>query len=107
MSYAFLAGAIICEVNQTLLLLVINNFTRILPVIGVLSAYSASFYLLTFLIRDIPTAIVYACWAAFGVMLVTLAKFFLFGQALQWQALVGLVLIAIGVILVNVYSKVT
>ena len=84
MSYAFLAAAIICEVIGTLLLPVTNNFTRILPVIGVLLAYSASFYLLTSPMRDIPIAIVYACWAAFGVMLVTLASFLLFGEALQW-----------------------
>ena len=107
MSYAFLAAAIICEVFGTLLLPATNNFTRIFPIIGVLLAYSASFYLLTFPMRDIPIAIVYACWAAFGVMLVALASFFLFGQALQWQARVGLVLIVIGVMLVNIYSKVT
>ena len=75
MSYAFLAAAIICEVIGTLLLPVTNNFTRILPVTG--------------------------------VMLVALASFFLFGQALQWQVLFGLVLIVIGVMLVNIYSKVT
>ena len=106
MSYAFLAAAIICEVIGTMLLPLTNNFTRILPVAGVLMAYCASFYLLTFPMREIPIAIVYACWADLGVMLVTLASFFLFGQALQWQALVGLVLIALGVILVNIYSKV-
>ncbi len=106
MSYAFLAAAIICEVIGTMLLPLTNSFTRILPVAGVLMTYCASFYLLTFPMREIPIAIVYACWAALGVMLVTLASFFLFGQALQWQALVGLVLIALGVILVNIYSKV-
>ena len=99
MSYAFLAAAIICEVIGTMILHLTNNFTLILPVAGVLMAYCASFYLLTFPMREIPIAIVYACRAALGVMLVTLASFFLFGQALQWQALVGLVLIALGVYL--------
>ena len=105
MNYLFLAGAILCEVIGTMLLPLTNNFTKVLPVLGVLITYSASFYLLTFPMKEIPIAIVYACWAGLGVFLITMASFLFFGQSLQWQAILGLAFIVIGVILVNSYSK--
>ena len=105
MNYLFLAGAILCEVIGTMLLPLTNNFTKVIPVLGLLIAYSASFYLLTFPMKEMPIAIVYACWAGLGVLLITVASFLFFGQSLQWQAILGLALIVVGVILVNSYSK--
>lgn len=107
MNYLFLFGAILCEVTGTMLLPLTHNFTKLFPVLGLVIAYSASFYLLTFPIKEITIAIVYSCWAGLGVLLITLASYAFFGQALQWQALVVLVLIVAGVILFNSYSKVT
>ena len=105
MNYLFLAGAILCEVICTMLLPLTNNFTKVMPVLGLLIAYSASFYLLTFPMKEMPIAIVYACWAGLGVLLITVASFLFFGQSLQWQAILGLAFIVVGVILVNSYSK--
>ena len=105
MNYLFLAGAILCEVIGTMLLPLTNNFTKVMPVLGLLIAYSASFYLLTFPMKEMPIAIVYACWAGLGVLLITVASFLFFGQSLQWQAILGLAFIVVGVILVNSYSK--
>ncbi len=104
MAYLYLAGAIVFEVAGTMLLPVSQNFTRLLPSVVLIAAYSASFYLLTFAIRDIPIAIVYASWAGLGVFLVALLSLMFYDQALPWQAIVGLVLIVGGVVLVNTYS---
>jgi Membrane transporters of cations and cationic drugs len=106
MNYILLFGAILCEVIGTMLLPLTNNFTKIKPVIGLVIAYSASFYLLTFPMREIPVAIVYATWAGLGLFLITVASYLFFGQSLQWQAILGLILIVLGVVLVNSYSKV-
>ena len=104
MSYMFLALAIICEVIGTMLLPSSQNFTKLLPSIVLVMAYTFSFYFLTFALRDIPIAVVYASWAGVGVFLVALLGYFFFDRRLQWQAIAGLCLIVSGVALVNTYS---
>ena len=104
MSYLYLFGAIVFEVTGTLLLPISNNFTKFLPSIGLTVCYLISFYFLTFAIKTIPIAIVYATWAGLGVFLVALLSYMFFDQTLQWQAIVGLFFIVIGVTLVNSFS---
>ena len=72
---------------------------------GVLVGYGLAFYFLTFALRSIPLAIVYASWAGLGVSLVAIFSFFFYQQSLQWQAVIGLMLIIVGVVLVNTYSN--
>ena len=64
-----------------------------------------AFYLLTFALKEIPLAIAYATWAGMGVFLVTLLGDYFYSDSLQWQSLVGLLLIAIGVAIVNIYKN--
>lgn len=103
-SYYFLAGAIVFEVCGTLLLPVTQNFTRLIPTLGLAVCYLTAFYCLTFAIREIPIAIVYAIWSGVGVLLIALFSAFVYKQLLDWQAIVGLAMIVGGVALVNVYS---
>ena len=70
-----------------------------------LVGYGLAFYFLTFALRSIPLAIVYASWAGLGVSLVAIFSFFFYQQSLQWQAVIGLMLIIVGVVLVNTYSN--
>jgi len=83
MSYVFLALAIICEVVGTMLLPSSQNFTKLLPSVVLVIAYILSFYFLTFALRDIPIAVVYASWAGLGVFLVAVLGYFFFNQSLQ------------------------
>ena len=105
MSYFFLALAIIFEVIGTMLLPASQNFTKLLPSVVLVVAYMLSFYFLTFALRDIPIAIVYASWAGLGVFLIALFSYLFFGQSLQWQSIAGLCLIVVGVALVNTFTK--
>ena len=104
MSYLYLFGAIVFEVTGTLLLPISNNFTKILPSTGLTVCYLISFYFLTFAIKTIPIAIVYATWAGLGIFLVALLSYIFFDQALQWQAILGFFFIVTGVTLVNSFS---
>ncbi len=103
-AYWFLLGAVIFEVIGTLLLPAAHNFSKPLPSVTLLASYAASFYLLTFAIKKIPLAIVYASWAGLGVLLITVLSYFIYKQVLNWQTIVGLVLITAGVVLVNTYK---
>tara|TARA_B100000941_G_scaffold275179_1_gene236866 strand:- start:326 stop:655 length:330 start_codon:yes stop_codon:yes gene_type:complete len=105
MAYLYLIGAILCEVTGTMLLPVSKNFTRPIISIILVLAYVMAFYLLTFALREIPLAIAYATWAGMGVFLITLLGYYFYSDSLQWQTLVGLLLIAIGVAIVNIYKN--
>jgi len=105
MSYAYLIGAILCEVTGTMLLPISKNFTRPIISIILVLAYVMAFYLLTFALKEIPLAIAYATWAGMGVFLITLLGYYFYSDSLQWQSLIGLLLIAIGVAIVNIYKN--
>ena len=95
---------IFCEVAGTMLLPVSQNFTRIIPTVCLTIFYLVSFYLMTFVMDKLPIAIVYATWSGLGVFTIALLGYFFFKQILAWQAIVGLFLIVIGVILVNSFT---
>ena len=105
-SYIFLSLAIILEVCGTMLLPVSQNFTKIVPTVALVAAYVCSFYFLTFALKAIPIAVVYASWAGLGVFLIAVLSKFFFDQTLSWQVILGLILIILGVILVNTFSAI-
>ena len=105
MSYIYLFSAIIFEVIGTMLLPISKNFTKPLISILLVIAYMLSFYFLTFALKEIPIAVAYSTWAGVGIFLITLLGYFFYNQSLQWQSLVGLFLIAVGVSIVNTFKN--
>ena len=103
--YVYLFGAIILEVCGTMMLPFTENFTKPLPSVALVVLYTASFYLMTFTLWQIPLGVVYATWSGLGVFTVALLSYFLLNQSLNWQAMLGLLLIVTGVILVNSFAK--
>ena len=103
-TYIFLFGAIFCEVAGTMLLPVSKNFTKLIPTFSLAIFYLVAFYLLTFVVNKLPIAIVYATWSGLGIFTIAILGYIFFKQTLSWQAIVGLFLIVMGVILVNAYT---
>ena len=87
-----------------MLLPISKNFTKPIVSIILILAYMLSFYLLTFALKEIPIAIAYSTWAGVGIFLITLLGYLVHGQSLQWQSLIGLFFIAIGVAIVNTFK---
>tara|TARA_B100000989_G_scaffold41501_1_gene26405 strand:- start:1634 stop:1963 length:330 start_codon:yes stop_codon:yes gene_type:complete len=104
-TYFFLGGAIFCEVAGTMLLPISQNFTKILPTVALGIFYISALYLLTFVVTKLPIAIVYATWSGLGIFTISILGYIFFKQNLSWQAVLGLFLIIVGVILVNSFSK--
>jgi|TARA_B110000093_G_scaffold177097_1_gene213575 small multidrug resistance pump len=100
-SYIFLSLAIVFEVCGTMLLPVSQNFTKLFPTLGLIFAYLVSFYFLTFALKTISIAVVYASWAGLGVFLIAILGKLIFDEPLSWQMILGLTLIVIGVVVVN------
>ena len=103
-TYLILIVAIFFEVGGTMLLPVSQNFTKIIPTTILAVLYLSSFYLITFVVDKIPIAIVYATWSGLGVFTVAILGYAFFKQSLSWQAVLGLFLIVMGVVLVNSFS---
>ena len=104
MGYLFLTIAIISEVLGTAALKASEGFTKPLPTAVVLIGYGIAFLCLSLTLRTIPVGIAYAIWAGCGIVLVILASYVLFKQALDAPAMVGVGLILAGVVVVNVFS---
>jgi small multidrug resistance pump len=104
-SYLFLALAIVVEVIGTTALKATDNFTRLWPSLLTVACYAASFYLLTFSLRVLPTGIAYAIWSGVGIVLISIVSWLVYGQKLDMPALLGLGLIIAGVLVINLFSQ--
>ena len=102
--YLILFVAIAFEVFGTMLLPASQNFTKALPSIILLISYGISFYLLSILSKRLSLAIIYASWAGMGVFSIVLLSYIFYKQTLNWQSVIGLFLIVVGVTVVNVYK---
>lgn len=67
--------------------------------------YLGSLFLLSYTLKVIPVGIAYAIWSGVGIVLIALVGYGVFGQRLDWPAVIGLGLIVAGVFVVNVFSK--
>jgi len=104
-TYGSLLSAIALEVVGTTLLQQSQQFTRILPTIGMALCYGAAFYLLSITLRVLPVGIAYAIWSGLGIVLISVVGLIVFRQSLDMAAMIGLGFIIAGVVIVNVFSK--
>jgi small multidrug resistance pump len=81
-----------------------QNFTKIAPTIILMTAYVFSFYLLAIVSQKLPLSIVYASWSGIGIFSIAILSYFFYKQTLNWQTIVGLFLIVLGVTIVNIYK---
>jgi small multidrug resistance pump len=107
MNWLILAIAIVAEVIATSALKASEGFTRLMPSVLVVVGYAISFYCLSLTLKVIPVGVTYAIWSGVGVVLVSLAAWYLYGQALDLASLIGISLIVSGVIILNLFGKVS
>jgi small multidrug resistance pump len=105
MNWFYLGIAILAEVIGTTALKASDGFTRLMPSLLVAIAYGASFYFLSLTLKAIPVGIAYAVWSGVGLVLIVLAGWWLYGQVIDAAGMVGIGLIAAGVIVLNTLSK--
>ena len=102
-SYIYLIGAIFFEVAGTMHLPVSKNYTKLIPTVLLSIFYLSAFYLFTFVVTNLPIAIVYASWSGLGIFSIAILGYIFFNQTLSYQAIIGLFLIILGVTLVNIF----
>jgi small multidrug resistance pump len=104
MEYLYLAIAIISEVVATSALKSTSGFTRLMPTIVVVIGYCTAFYFLSLCLQRIPIGVAYAIWAGVGIGLMAIMGLVVHDQRLDLAGVVGIGLIAAGVVVINVFS---
>jgi small multidrug resistance pump len=104
-TYALLLFAIVAEVVATTALARTDGFTRLWPSVVTVAGYAIAFWSLSFVLRVMPTGVVYAIWSGLGVVLVALVAWVWAKQALDLPAILGLGLIVAGVAVINLFSQ--
>ena len=102
--YLTLFAAITFEVLGTMLLPASQNFTRILPTSILIASYGMSFYMLAIVSQKLPLSVVYASWSGIGIFSIAILSYIFYKQPLNWQTILGLFLIVVGVTIVNIYK---
>lgn len=98
-------GAILAEVIGTTALKASNGFTRLGPVLLVVAGYGLAFFLMSLTLRSLSVGFVYAVWSGVGIVLVTAAGAVLFGEKVDLPGALGMALIVAGVVVLNVFSR--
>ena len=103
--YIILFAAILFEVLGTMLLPMSQNFTKIVPTSILLISYGLSFYMLAIVSQKLPLSVVYASWSGIGIFSIAILSYVFYKQSLNWQTVLGLFLVVVGVTIVNIYKS--
>ncbi|WP_299983264.1 multidrug efflux SMR transporter [uncultured Ruegeria sp.] len=106
-TYLFLLLAVIAETVGTTALQASHQFTRFWPSVLVVIGYGTAFYFMALTLKVLPVGIVYAIWSGLGIFLIALIGFLVFGQKLDWPAILGLALILSGILIIHLFSSTT
>ncbi len=104
-AYFFLLVAVIAETIGTTSLQASQQFTRLWPSILVVVGYGFAFYFMALTLKYMPVGIVYAIWSGLGIFLIAMIGFVVFGQKLDWPAILGLAMILAGILVIHLFSK--
>ena len=105
-AYIFLVIAIIFELISTSTLKDTYGFTKLYPSLIVIAALCICLYLISHSMQFIPVGIVYASWAAGGIVGITIIAAVKYKQIPNMPTLVGLALIVIGVVVVHLMNDI-
>ena len=103
--WILLLVAIGSEVIGTSCLKLSEGFSKPIPTLIVLVAYSTSMLLLSRVVQTIPLGITYALWSGIGIIAIVLVGLLAYRQMPSPGQLVGISMITAGVILVNLTGK--
>jgi small multidrug resistance pump len=104
-AYYYLAIAICAEVIATVSMKAVKGLSTPLPLLLVVAGYGIAFWMLTLVVRTVPVGVAYAVWAGMGIVMVSVAALFIYGQKLDVPAMLGMALIVLGVVVIQLFSK--
>ena len=104
-TYLILLLAVAAETIGTSALQASQQFSKLLPSVLAVIAYGTSFWLLSLTLKTLPVGVVYALWSGLGIVLIAIIGYLVFGQKLDWPAVLGIAMILAGILVINLFSK--
>lgn len=102
--YILLFLAVIAEIIGTSSLKASYGFSKLVPSLCVVAAYSTSFWLMSITLKCLPVSIVYAIWCGLGIFGISLIGIFYFKESFGLWHLIGTTCIVIGVIILSLIT---
>ena len=103
-SYIFLAIAIVGELIGTTFLKYSAGFTKLIPTLCTIVAYTICFFFFSRALNNIHLNIAYATWSALGIIVATMLSVFLFGESITPLGILGTIIVVIGVVILNLFG---
>ncbi len=100
-SWILLIIAIVLEVTGTICMKLSDGFTKLIPVIAMLTFYLLGLSLLALTLKIIDLSIAYAVWSGLGTTLIAIVGIVWFKEPVSAIKIVSISLIVIGVIGLN------
>lgn len=99
---------ILSETSATSTLKMFDNsegMTKTLLLALIVVLYCICYYSLSRAVKDIPVGLAYATWSGTGILMVSTLGILFYGQHPDTAAIIGMVIIASGIIIMNLFSK--
>lgn len=106
MSWVYLVVAILFEVAGTTSMKLSDGFSKLWPSVLIFVFYALSFTSLTFAMKRLEVSVTYAVWSGLGTVLISLIGYFWFKDSFNFQKVISIALIVVGVIGLNLSNKV-
>ena len=97
--------AVLSEVTATTALKFSEGFTKLVPSLIVVVGYGLSFYLLSLSLKVIPIGTAYAIWSGIGIVLTVIIGMVIWREPMDWARGIGILLIMLGIVIINLFSK--
>jgi len=106
-AWLLLGCAVVLETAGAIGLRFSEGFTRMLPTLAALAAFTLALYLVSKVMRRLPVSVAYPVWAGGGTAGVALIGILALGEPLNALKAVGIVLVVVGVVIMNMVSEKT
>ncbi|BBT71656.1 multidrug efflux SMR transporter [Klebsiella sp. WP8-S18-ESBL-06] len=82
-----------------------EGMTKTLLLALIVVLYCVCYYSLSRAVKDIPVGLAYATWSGTGILVVSTLGMAFYGQHPDTAAIIGMAIIASGIIIMNLFSK--
>ncbi|KAB7671740.1 DMT family transporter [Bacillus sp. B1-b2] len=104
MHYLYLLLAIVGELIGSSLLKASEGFSKLYPSVGVIVAFTFSFFFLSLSLKTIPLNTAYALWSGLGIIATTIISVLIWKKKINGASILGIFLILAGVVILNLFG---
>jgi small multidrug resistance pump len=104
MAYLYLLVSIIGELIGTSMVKASEGFTKLFPVLGVVTSFALSFFFLSLSLKTLPLNLAYAIWSGLGTVATVLISVLIWKEKITVGSVIGILLIIAGVVVLNLFG---